>query len=75
MALEFPKDKWSGSVQEVVIGATAADGGTRTSTVTVGGETTMPFIHFEAETPNRPVLALEIKDFRPEDWSALPIHA
>ncbi len=71
MALEFPKDKWSGSVQEVVIGATAADGGTRATTVTVGGETTMPFIHFEAETPNRPVLALEIKDFRPDDWSAL----
>ncbi|MFN2146163.1 MAG: acetyl-CoA decarbonylase/synthase complex subunit delta [Anaerolineales bacterium] len=71
MALEFPKDKWSGSVQEVVIGATAADGGTRTSTVKVGGETTMPFIHFEAETPNPPVLALEIKDYKPEDWSAL----
>jgi acetyl-CoA decarbonylase/synthase complex subunit delta len=71
MALEFPKDKWSGSVQEVVIGATAADGGTRSTTVTVGGETTMPFIHFEAETPNRPVLALEIKDYKPGDWSAL----
>ncbi|MBN2045490.1 MAG: acetyl-CoA decarbonylase/synthase complex subunit delta [Anaerolineales bacterium] len=71
MALELPKDKWSGSVQEVVIGATAADGGTRTAAVTVGGETTMPFVHFEAETPNRPVLALEIKDFRPNDWSTL----
>lgn len=71
MALEFPKDKWSGSVQEVVIGATAADGGTRTTTVKVGGETTMPFIHFEAHTPNPPVLALEIKDYKPEDWSNL----
>lgn len=71
MALEFPKDKWSGAVQEVIIGATAADGGTRSTTVKVGGETTMPFIHFEAETPNRPVLALEIKDFKPGDWSTL----
>ena len=71
MALEYPKDKWSGSVQEVTIGATEADGGTRSKTVTVGGETTLPFIHFEAETPHKPVLALEVKDFRPEDWSEL----
>jgi len=71
MTLELPKDKWSGSIQEVVLGATSGDGGTRSKTVTVGGETTMPFIHFEAGTPNRPVIALEIKDFKPEDWSPL----
>jgi len=71
MTLEFPKDKWSGKVQEVVIGATAEDGGTRTSTVTVGGESTMPFIHYEAETPHRPVLALEIRDSKPNDWSEI----
>jgi len=71
MALELPKDKWSGKVQEVTLGATAQNGGTRTKTVTVGGETTMPFIHFEAATPNVPVIALEIKDTYPEDWSPL----
>jgi acetyl-CoA decarbonylase/synthase complex subunit delta len=31
----------------------------------------MPFIHFEAKTPNRPLLALEIKDHKPDDWSEL----
>jgi acetyl-CoA decarbonylase/synthase complex subunit delta len=71
MTIEFPKDSWSGAVQEVVIGATADDGGTRTSTITVGGEKTLPFIHFEAGTPHRPVIALEIRDRRPEDWSSL----
>ena len=71
MTIEIPKDKWSGSVHQVSIGATEAEGGTRSKTITVGGETTMPFIHFEAETPHKPVLALEIKDFRPEDWSDL----
>ncbi len=71
MTLELPKDKWSGKVQEVVIGATAADGGTRSNTITVGGEATMPFIHYEAETPHRPVLALEIRDSKPNDWSEL----
>jgi len=71
MPIEFPKDTWSGAVQEVTIGATADEGGTRTSTVTVGGEKTLPFMHFEAKTPHRPVIALEIKDHRPEDWSPL----
>lgn len=71
MALELPKDKWNGNVQEVTLGATAENGGTRAKTVTVGGETTMPFIHFEADTPNKPVIALEIKDTYPEDWSPL----
>jgi len=75
MALEFPKDKWSGSVQEVILGATAAEGGTRSNTVKVGGETTMPFIHYEAGTPNRPVIALEIKDSKPLDWSPILLKA
>ena len=69
MTLEFPKDKWSGEVQEVVIGATANDGGTRTSVITVGGEATMPFIHYEADTPHRPMIALEIRDSKPQGWS------
>jgi len=71
MTLELPKDKWSGKVQEVILGATAEQGGTRTKTIKVGGESTMPFIHYEAETPNRPLLALEIRDSRPNDWSEI----
>jgi acetyl-CoA decarbonylase/synthase complex subunit delta len=31
----------------------------------------MPFMQFEGEIPNRPVIAVEIKDRRPDDWSAL----
>nr|MBN1229833.1 acetyl-CoA decarbonylase/synthase complex subunit delta [Anaerolineae bacterium] len=71
MPVEIPKDKWNGQVRVVTLGATADQGGTRTSTVTVGGETTMPFMHFEGEIPHRPVIALEIKDRRPDDWSSL----
>jgi acetyl-CoA decarbonylase/synthase complex subunit delta len=58
-------------VRQVVLGATAAEGGTRTSKVVVGGETCMPFMHFEGAIPNRPVVALEIRDRRPDDWSPL----
>ncbi len=68
------KEGWSGSVREVTIGATAADGGTRTSTVIVGGETSMPFMDFEGQMPNKPVVAIEIKDRRPDDWSELLVE-
>lgn len=71
MPVEIPKDKWPGSVREVTIGATAADGGTRTSVVTIGGEKAMPFMHFESELPHSPIIALEIRDHRPDDWSDL----
>jgi acetyl-CoA decarbonylase/synthase complex subunit delta len=75
MPIEIPKDNWPGTVRTVTIGATAADGGTRTSTVTVGGEKNLPFLHFETKAPNRPVVAIEIKDRRPDDWSALLMSA
>jgi acetyl-CoA decarbonylase/synthase complex subunit delta len=47
------------------------DGGTRTQTVTVGGQRALPFLHFEHETPHKHVIAMEIKDHRPDDWSPL----
>ena len=37
--VEIPVEKWSGSVRPITLGATAAEGGTRSHTVTVGGET------------------------------------
>lgn len=71
MPLEIPKDKWPGSVRAVTIGAASADGGTRSKSITIGGQTTLPYLHFEAPTPNQPVVGIEIKSRRPEDWSTL----
>ncbi|MEE9617810.1 MAG: acetyl-CoA decarbonylase/synthase complex subunit alpha/beta, partial [Anaerolineae bacterium] len=70
-SLEVLKEKWPGSVREVTLGATAAEGGTRTSTVTVGGQAVMPFLDFEGETGHKPVVAIEIQDRKPDDWSPL----
>ncbi len=75
MPVEIPKDKWPGAVRKVTIGATAAEGGSRAVVATVGGETALPFMHFEAEMPCRPLVAIEIRDRRPEDWSALLLEA
>ena len=71
MPIEIPIIKWPGSVRKVTIGATAAEGGTRKSSVVVGGEKALPFLHFESEVPCKPATALEIKDRKPDDWSAL----
>jgi len=71
MPIEIPKEKWAGAVRTITLGATAAEGGTRTRTVTVGGQKAMPFMHFEGEIPHSPVVAIEIKDQRPDDWSPL----
>jgi len=61
------KEKWTNQINTVTIGATAEDGGTRGSTVTVGGETTLPFLTFEGEIPNRAVIAGVVTDVVP-DW-------
>jgi acetyl-CoA decarbonylase/synthase complex subunit delta len=58
-------------VREVTLGATATEGGTRTATVTVGGESAMPFMNFEGVMPHKPIVAIEIQDRRPDDWSPL----
>jgi acetyl-CoA decarbonylase/synthase complex subunit delta len=71
MPVEIPKDKYPGAIREVTLGATASQGGTRSATVTVGGEKVMPFMHFEGAMPHKPVVAVEIKDARPDDWSPL----
>ena len=75
MPVEIPKDKWPGSIKAITIGATAAEGGTRDRSITLGGQTTMPYLQFEAPTPNKPVIAIELKSRPPEDWSPLLVEA
>jgi len=75
MPIQIPQEKWSGKVREITLGATKAEGGTRSRTVTVGGETTLPFLHFEGQIPHAPVVAVEVKSRRPADWSPLLLEA
>ncbi len=69
VTVQIPVEKWNGTVRTVKLGATKAEGGTRTSTVTVGGASTLPFLHFEGSIPNKPVIAIQIQDTEPADWS------
>ena len=68
------KETWTGKILEVTLGAGPAEGGTRGRTVTVGGETTLPFLHFEGQMPRRPVVAVEISDRPPDEWSPLLVE-
>ncbi|MEK6575447.1 MAG: acetyl-CoA decarbonylase/synthase complex subunit delta, partial [Chloroflexota bacterium] len=71
VTVEIPKEKWAGKVREVTLGAMAAEGGTRAKTVTVGGEATLPFLHFDGAIPHSPALAIEVRDRKPDDWAPL----
>lgn len=61
-------EKWTHRINTVTLGATKEQGGTRTRTVTVGGETTLPFLTFEGEMPYRPVVAGLVVDVVPDTW-------
>jgi len=75
VTVETPLEKWTGKVREVTLGATPDKGGTRSKTVTVGGEATLPFLHFEGVIPHAPVIAIEIQDCCPGDWSSVLLEA
>ena len=67
MPFEMPLERWAGAVNLVTIGATGADGGSRTGTVTVGGDTGLPLLGFEGKTPHRPLIAMEVFDVPPAE--------
>ena len=65
MSFEIPKEPSQSHIRTVQIGATSGEGGTRTSTVTVGGTTALPFHAFEGESPHKPLIAMEVFDSVP----------
>ena len=68
MAVPSVKETFSGTINEVKIGATSDEGGTRSRTVTIGGDTGLPLAGFEARLPNPPALAMEISNSGAEAW-------
>lgn len=66
MAVQILRERSRASVQKVVLGATRDEGGTRSHTIVIGGDTALPFHHFEGEIA-RPAIAMEVQDIAP-DW-------
>lgn len=53
--------EWSNQIQEVQMGNTSSEGGTRKETVTLGGERALPF-YPDDENPNLPVITFDTFD-------------
>ena len=68
MPFEIPGESSPAKIRTVEIGATAANGGTRSRTVTLGGATALPFHTFDGEMPNPPVIAMEVFDTPPKRY-------
>jgi acetyl-CoA decarbonylase/synthase complex subunit delta len=61
-------ESFTGSVNKVTLGATQDDGGTRTSKVTVGGARNVVYGGSFEDASEKPVIALDVIDTRPDDW-------
>lgn len=61
------KENWKNNINEVTIGATKDQGGTRGSTIILGGQAALPFMSFEGDIPNKPAIAGYVSDIVP-DW-------
>ena len=61
-------ESFTGSVNRATIGATKDSGGTRTSTVTVGGARNVVYGGSVADAGEKPVIAMDVLDSKPKDW-------
>ena len=68
METQLVIEKWPGVISTITIGATIAEGGSRSNTVTIGGQSSLPLLFKEGSLPNKPKIAFEIWDIAPQDW-------
>jgi len=64
----IPPGEYRGKVGEVRLGATKAEGGTRSRSFIIGGETAPAFYNFQAKTPNMPIISMDVFD-----WEKVPL--
>ena len=67
MAFAIPKISYIGKIKEIELRG-------KDKVITVGGETSYPFHVFEGEMPNKPVIAMEVYDSKPEEWPEAAIE-
>ena len=68
--MSVPKiaESFKGSVTKVTLGATSQSGGTRTSTVTIGGARNVVYGGTGDSSGEKPVIAIDVLDSAPDDW-------
>ncbi|KAF5411360.1 MAG: Acetyl-CoA decarbonylase/synthase complex subunit delta 1 [Candidatus Methanogasteraceae archaeon] len=53
--------EWKHTIEEVTLGATSSDGGSRGRTITIGGENALPY-YFDSPMPNRNYVSMDVFD-------------
>jgi acetyl-CoA decarbonylase/synthase complex subunit delta len=71
---EVGKGKFVNQIQEVTIGATSSDGGTRDNTVTIGGERVPPFYTFAEPIPHPVAVTVDCFDMPISLAKAVRMH-
>lgn len=71
MSIPEIADNYTGSVNRVTLGATKDNGGTRTSTITVGGARNVVYAGGPDQASEKPVIAMDVLDSKPDDWPEL----
>ena len=61
-------DNYTGSVNRVTLGATKENGGSRTSTITVGGARNVVYGGGADQAGVKPMIAIDVLDSEPNDW-------
>ena len=64
-------DNYTGSVNRVTLGATKENGGTRTTTITIGGAKNVVYGGGADQASEKPVIAIDVLDSKPDDWPEL----
>ncbi len=64
MAFVVPVEKAAGSIQELDIQGAK-----------IGGNEALPFLQFEGKVPNKPLVAVEVRDKTPDDWAPPLVEA
>lgn len=68
MAIPTIAESFGSSVNQLTLGAGKDNGGTRTSTVVVGGAANVMYGGAMESTPEKPVVAMDVLDSAPQDW-------
>jgi acetyl-CoA decarbonylase/synthase complex subunit delta len=68
MQVPEASDSFTGQVIKITLGAIKADGGTRSSTVTVGGARNVTYGGSVEDRSEKPVIAMDVLDTKPDDW-------
>ncbi|MDD5120349.1 MAG: acetyl-CoA decarbonylase/synthase complex subunit delta [Candidatus Omnitrophica bacterium] len=75
METQLALEKWPHEISTVIIGAKNEHGGSRSHSIEIGGQKSLPLLFKEGVIPNKPKIAFEVWDIAPVDWDSELVSA